>query len=177
MTAHLGGPTRLLELGSGGGQFAVAAALLGHDVTAIERVPLLASHGRSLAQKYGARLDIKQDDFFTVKLPDAQYGAVCCWDTFGIGEDADQRRCRKASWFARNQDTLPVNHFSRNPRVSDAVEPYFPRCQSWKWQSILIFSACMHLCQCPLDAMFIENNWQTILNSYTSRCAATVPPA
>ena len=74
--------------------------------------------------------------------------------------------CRKASWFARNQDTLPVNHFSRNPRVSDAVEPYFPRCQSWKWQSILIFSACMHLCRCPLDAMFIRNNWQTILNSY-----------
>lgn len=52
VTAHLGSPSRLLELGSGGGQFAVAASLLGHDVTAIERVPLLVSHGRSLALNY-----------------------------------------------------------------------------------------------------------------------------
>ncbi|WP_407572403.1 class I SAM-dependent methyltransferase [Deinococcus altitudinis] len=102
LTAHLGGPSRLLELGSGGGQFAVAAALLGHDVTAIEREPLLASHSRALAQKHEVRPDIQQRDFFTVKLPASHYSAVCCWDTFGIGEDDDQRRllARMAGWLA-----------------------------------------------------------------------------
>ena len=102
VTAHLGGPSRLLELGSGGGQFAVAASLLGHDVTAIERVPLLVSHGRSLALNYQVHPDIQQQDFFTVNLPDAHYGAVCCWDTFGIGEDDDQRHLltRIAGWLS-----------------------------------------------------------------------------
>ena len=102
VTAHLGGPRRVLELGSGGGQFAVAAALQGHDVTALERVPLLAEHTRSLAREGGTPLEVQQADFYTVQLPEAHYDAVCYWDGFGIGTDDDQRRLlrRVAGWLA-----------------------------------------------------------------------------
>ena len=102
VTAHLGGPRRVLELGSGGGQFAVAAALQGHDVTALERVPLLAEHTRSLTREGGTPLEVQQADFYTVQLPEAHYDAVCYWDGFGIGTDDDQRRLlrRVAGWLA-----------------------------------------------------------------------------
>lgn len=100
MTAHLGGPGRVLELGSGGGQFAVAAALQGHDVTALERVPLLVEHARTLGQQHQVQPDVRQADFYTVQLPEAHYDAVCYWDGFGIGTDDDQRRLlrRVAGW-------------------------------------------------------------------------------
>ena len=102
VTTHLGGPHRFLELGSGGGQFAVAAALLGHDVTALERVPMLVEHARMLAQKYQVQPNVRQADFYTVQLPAAHYDAVCYWDGFGIGSDDDQRRLlrRVADWLA-----------------------------------------------------------------------------
>ena len=107
VTAHLDGRSlrgtgRLLELGSGGGQFAVAAALQGHDVTALERVPKLVGHARRLAQEHGVQPDFRQADFYTVQLPAAHYAAVCYWDGFGIGADDDQRRLlrRVAGWLA-----------------------------------------------------------------------------
>lgn len=40
---------------------------------------------------------------------------------------------------------------------------YAFRCE---WQTILIFPTVMHLCQYPLDAVFIRGNCQTILASY-----------
>ncbi len=102
VNAHLGRPSQVLELGSGGGQFAVAAALKGHDVTALERVPLLVEHTRSLAREHGTPLEVQQADFYTVRLPEAHYDAVCYWDGFGVGSDDDQRRLlrRVAGWLA-----------------------------------------------------------------------------
>ena len=102
VTAHLGGTRRMLELGSGGGQFAVAAALQGHDVTALERVPSLVEHSYSLARAHGVRPAVQQADFYTVQLLEAHYDAVCYWDGFGIGTDDDQRRLlrRVAGWLA-----------------------------------------------------------------------------
>ncbi len=102
VTVHLGGPKRLLELGSGGGQFAVAAALLGHDVTALERVPKLVEHACILARDNDVHPDVQQADFYTVQLPAAHYGTICDWDGFGTGSDDDQRRLlrRVTGWLA-----------------------------------------------------------------------------
>ena len=96
------GKKRILELGAGGGQVAAAMADLGHDVIAVEQVPMLCAHAQTLAQEpREGRLTVMQVDFYEVKL-DGQFDVVCYYDGFGIGEDADQRRLLKriASWLA-----------------------------------------------------------------------------
>jgi hypothetical protein len=37
------------------------------------------------------RLQVVQEDFYTVRL-EGRFDVVCCWEVFGLGSDADQRR-------------------------------------------------------------------------------------
>jgi SAM-dependent methyltransferase len=83
---------RILELGAGGGQFAVAACQQGHRVTAIEIEPEFVEHIQKLYQLGSCKnLTIINTDFYTVGLEDV-FDLVCYWDGFGIGSDADQRK-------------------------------------------------------------------------------------
>ncbi len=100
---HLVGapPRRALELGAGGGQDAVALALLGYEVVAVEQVPRLAEHIRRLRRTYPtAQVTVLEEDFQRVALPAAAFDAVLYWDGFGLGSEADQRRLlrRVRSW-------------------------------------------------------------------------------
>jgi SAM-dependent methyltransferase len=88
--AYCGATRRVLELGAGGGQTAVATAELGYDVVAIELVPRLAAHARALAARSGARVEVLEGDFYEVSV-EGPFGAVCYWDGFGVGTDADQQ--------------------------------------------------------------------------------------
>lgn len=101
VTARLGGPgKRVLELGAGGGQDAFALAQAGHDVTALELVPRAAAFAQTLAQDLTAgHLTVLSADFYTVAL-EGKFDAVCYWDGFGIGSDAEQRHLlrRIAVW-------------------------------------------------------------------------------
>jgi SAM-dependent methyltransferase len=85
------GPKRVLDLGAGPGGNAAAMADLGHEVTAVEFSDR-ARHARQLAQapRKGS-LAVVQEDFYTVQL-EGRFDVVCCWETFGLGSDADQRR-------------------------------------------------------------------------------------
>ena len=85
------GPKRILDLGAGPGGNAAAMADLGHDVTAVEFSDR-AAHARELAKaaRKGS-LTVVQEDFYTVRL-EGRFDAVCCWEVFGLGSDADQRR-------------------------------------------------------------------------------------
>ena len=94
------GPKHLLELGAGGGQRAAAAAMQGHTVVAVELLAPLAANAQRLAARMDAgALTVIQADFYTVAL-DRTFDAVCYWDGFGVGSDADQHRllCRIAEW-------------------------------------------------------------------------------
>lgn len=86
------GPRTILDLGTGPGATAAALADAGHHVTAIELSPARAQYARQLAKipRQGS-LVIVEDDFYTVDLKE-QFDFVCCWETFGLGTDADQRR-------------------------------------------------------------------------------------
>jgi len=85
------GPKRVLDLGAGTGGNAAAMADLGHDVTAVEFSDR-ASHARELAAvPRKGRLTVVQEDFYAVRL-EGRFDAVCCWEVFGLGSDADQRR-------------------------------------------------------------------------------------
>lgn len=90
ITQYLGGPAKLLELGAGGGQFAVAAALRGHTVTALELREAGSAHTRELAAQHGVQVQTLTGNFYTADP--GLYDAVCYWDGFGIGSDDEQQQ-------------------------------------------------------------------------------------
>ncbi|GAA5511763.1 hypothetical protein Dcar01_00476 [Deinococcus carri] len=101
VTAHRGQPGTLLDLGAGGGQFAVAAALAGHRVTALDLRQGAGEHTLELAAQHSTPVHTLTGDFY-VADPGGPFDAVCCWDGFGIGEDDEQRHLisRVAGWLA-----------------------------------------------------------------------------
>jgi SAM-dependent methyltransferase len=105
VAAHCGRVRRVLELGAGGGQMAVATAELGFDVVAVELVPGLAEHARALASD--SRVDVVEGDFYLAAI-EGPFGAVCYWDGFGIGTDRDQRTllARIREWLAEDGRAL-----------------------------------------------------------------------
>ena len=103
------GAKRILELGAGPGATAATLADLGHTVVAIELSPLRAQYARELAKipRQGS-LTILEADFYTVDL-NARFDVICCWEVFGLGSDADQRRLLKRiarEWLAPNGSAL-----------------------------------------------------------------------
>ena len=101
VTAHRGHPGSLLELGAGGGQFAVAAALAGHTVTALDLYAGGGEQTRKRAEQYGVSVHALTADFYTAD-PGGPFETVCYWDGFGIGTDDEQRflLSRVAGWLA-----------------------------------------------------------------------------
>jgi SAM-dependent methyltransferase len=100
--ALAGRPSRILELGAGGGQSACATAQRGHDVTAVELVARSAVHARSLASHAApGTLRIVEGDFYTLELS-GPFDAICYWDGFGVGTDEQQQRLLKriAGWLS-----------------------------------------------------------------------------
>jgi SAM-dependent methyltransferase len=99
---YCGEPRRVLELGAGGGQSALAVAQRGFEVDAVELVPRLAGQARARAACVpDVRVRVIEGDFATVVLS-GPYGAVVYWDGFGVGSDDDQRLLleRIAAWLA-----------------------------------------------------------------------------
>lgn len=91
---------RVLELGAGGGQSALATAKQGHEVTAIELVTRNAAHARTLISHADpGTLRIIEDNFSTLALPET-FDIICYWDGFGVGSDDQQRELlrRIAHW-------------------------------------------------------------------------------
>jgi SAM-dependent methyltransferase len=86
------GLKRILELGAGPGATAAAMADAGHSVVAIELSPTRAQYARDLAKipRLGS-LTVLEADFYNVEL-NRRFDIICCWETFGIGRDGDQRR-------------------------------------------------------------------------------------
>lgn len=83
--------SRLLELGAGGGQTAVALAKSGYQVSMIELLEKSVRHAHKLKKRHQQSVQIFHGDFYTIKL-DKQFDIICYFDSFGIGEDKDQVR-------------------------------------------------------------------------------------
>ena len=85
-------PGTILDLGTGPGATAAALADAGHHVTAVELSPARAVYARQLAKlpRKGS-LVVLEADFYTIDLKE-QFDLICCWETFGLGTDAEQRR-------------------------------------------------------------------------------------
>ncbi|KGP90536.1 N-methyl-transferase-related protein [Pontibacillus chungwhensis BH030062] len=86
-------PRNLLELGGGTGQFAVAAAKRGYDVTVIELVPKAVVRMKALATEHGVEdsIHIIEGDFYEAEF-NHPFDCICYWDGFGVGSDEDQTK-------------------------------------------------------------------------------------
>jgi len=83
---------RVLDLGAGPCGTAAAMADAGHDVVAVELNPKDIEYARKLCKvRRKGVLELVEGDFYKVKLK-GRFNAVCCWEAFGLGSDADQRR-------------------------------------------------------------------------------------
>jgi len=82
---------RILELGAGGGQFAVATAQRNHYVTAVEIESAFTKHIQNLAKTLDSKLlTVINADFYAVEFEES-FDVICYWDGFGLGSDSDQR--------------------------------------------------------------------------------------
>jgi SAM-dependent methyltransferase len=123
------GPHRVLELGAGSGYSAAALADAGHAVVAVELSPTRAAPARGLAAtpRRGSLLAV-EGDFYTVDLP-APFDAVVCWETFGLGSDADQRRLLRriaAEWLVPEGRALVEVYNPTRPARDAGTEERLP---------------------------------------------------
>lgn len=94
-------PAKLLELGAGTGETASYLAAAGYSITAIdisEQNYLLLC---KIANQYPSLTALK-GDFLTAEIP-GQFDAVCLFETFGMGSDAEQRQLLRrfqSEWLA-----------------------------------------------------------------------------
>jgi len=94
--AELNGKKKVLELGGGGGQTALAIAQLGHEVDMVELLERSANWAKKLAEQHAPqRLNIIQADFYDWEGPEKQYDLICYFDSFGIGSDLEQKELLK----------------------------------------------------------------------------------
>lgn len=96
-------PKKILELGAGGGQTAIALAMLGHEVTMVELLEDSTRHAQELSQKMNIPIQVLQGDFYEISF-EQKFDLICYFDSFGIGTDADQENLLKriANWLNPN---------------------------------------------------------------------------
>ncbi|MCD5323180.1 MULTISPECIES: class I SAM-dependent methyltransferase [Pontibacillus] len=98
-------PEKILELGAGTGQFAVAAAKRGYEVTVIELAPKAIEKMRTLARDHNVEdtLHIYEGDFYETTIKET-FDCICYWDGFGIGTDTDQTKLLQLIGIWLNED-------------------------------------------------------------------------
>lgn len=103
LTGRISG--RVLELGAGAGGTAVATALMGYDVTAVELSTVRAAYAEDLKRASAAdTLEVICGDFLDVPLA-TRFDVVVMWNGFGVGDDEYQRRVLQTSaaeWLAED---------------------------------------------------------------------------
>jgi SAM-dependent methyltransferase len=123
------GSKKILELGAGTGMTAVAMADVGHHVVAVELSPTCAGLARQLAKiPRKGFLTILEDDFYTMELKE-RFDVVCCWETFGLGADTDQRRLLKriaVEWLGPNGSILMDVYSPTRPARDAGTERRLP---------------------------------------------------
>jgi SAM-dependent methyltransferase len=82
-------PRNLLELGAGTGETAAFLAAAGYRITAVD----ISKRNYALLSRIGRQypgVTALKGDFLAVNIP-GQFDAVCLFETFGMGTDAEQR--------------------------------------------------------------------------------------
>lgn len=89
------GGKEILELGCGGGQFALAAARAGYRVTALDIEQNFIQYAQSQNKDFPeSRLRFIVADFMQ-NIALGKFDCICYWDGFGIGDDQQQKTLLK----------------------------------------------------------------------------------
>jgi len=89
-TADLHAGWRVLDVATGSGNAAIAAARHGSDVVGVDYVPALLERGRVRAAAEGLDVDLIEGDAEALPFPDASFDAVI--SVFGVMFAPDQKR-------------------------------------------------------------------------------------
>lgn len=132
----------ILELGAGTGVSAAALADAGYHVTTVELSTSRVEYAKRLAEipRLGS-LDIIKDDFYAVELKKC-FDVVCCWETFGLGSDTDQRRLLKriaTEWLGPGDCLLMDVYSPVRPAREAGTERRLPPLR-WIWGAVIFLS-------------------------------------
>lgn len=117
-------PRRVLDLGAGPGGTAAALADAGYDVVAVELSDRAAYARKLAAVKRAGSMEVVQADFYSAELP-GRFDVVCCFEVFGLGNDADQRRLLRRiaeDWLAPGGAVLMDVYSPFKPARDDGTE-------------------------------------------------------
>jgi SAM-dependent methyltransferase/ADP-ribose pyrophosphatase YjhB (NUDIX family) len=130
---------RILEIGCGGGQCAIAFARQGAIVTAIDQSVMQLQYARGLAQEEGARIEFLEGDITALpQIKTASQDAVFSAYALGYVEDI-------ASCFAETARVLkpggvfvfsvghPVHAIMADDDAFQVRRPYWDAYQEWEW--------------------------------------------
>lgn len=118
------GSKRVLDLGAGPGVTAAALADAGHDVVAVELSDRAVYAHKLAALPHKGSLAVVHGDFYTIRLKQ-RFDVVCCWEVFGLGGDADQRRLLRRiarTWLAPGGSVLMDVYCPFRPARDAATE-------------------------------------------------------
>jgi SAM-dependent methyltransferase len=121
-------PRRILELGAGTGASAAALADAGYDVVGVDLSERTAYAAGLAARARAGSLSVVREDFYTVQLA-GRFDIICCWETFGLGADADQRRLLRRmadDWLAPRGSVLMDVYSPFRPAHDAGTEEQLP---------------------------------------------------
>jgi SAM-dependent methyltransferase len=166
-------PKCILDLGCGPGHTVAALAEHGHTVVGVELNPTDAGYARELLKtpRKGA-VTFLEADFYSVDVP-GLFDVVTCWQAFGIGSDADQRRLLQRiarKWLAPEGSVLLDVYNPAGPARDNGKE--------WRLAPLPGVSGSVEMIErChydPLQSRWIDE-WQPVANpentlAQTLRC-------
>ncbi|MEE3664098.1 class I SAM-dependent methyltransferase [Brenneria sp. g21c3] len=86
---------KVLDIGSGPGFFAVALALAGHQVTAVDITQAMLDQARGNAARYGAEINLVLSDVHSLPFADNRFDLIV---TRNVTWNLDDPQCAYAEW-------------------------------------------------------------------------------
>jgi SAM-dependent methyltransferase len=96
----IGAPSRILDLGCGHGRHSLELARRGHAVLGLDRVAGFLALARAAAEREGLNAQFERADICRFEVDQPFDHAICLFDAFGFGDDAEQESMLRCTFAA-----------------------------------------------------------------------------